>query len=332
MALLALLFVVAAGTAGFLIIGGRGTTLIDALYMTVITLTTVGFGEMVDLSTHPEGRLFTIFLLLGGMGIVAYTAMLLAAFVLEGQLGHIFARRRNQRRITRMDEHYIVCGNSPSAWYLAEELLKTGRQLVLVTSDYDSLEESRERLGDLPAVVGDPGEDEVLREAGVEKAAGVVFCMENDKDTLLGVITARRMAPGVRIVAGTEQPGIGAKLRTAGADAVVSTSRIGGLRMASELVRPTVVTFLDQMLRDREGSLRVEELQVPERTAEERTRVGELRIEEVPRAVLLALRRPGEEGFEFKPPPDTPLMPGMRLVVMTDREGRERLSRALERI
>ncbi len=327
-ALLALVLVTAAGIVGFAIISGGRHSLIDAIYMTVITLTTVGFGEIIDMSNNPAGRLFTVGLLLVGMGIVAYTVPMLAAFLIEGQLLHIFARRRMDRDIGRMTGHFIVCGETAAAWYVAEELERSGRSLVVVAPTEGASEDAHEKLGDVPRVVGDPSDDEVLQEAGVERAGGIVVCMENDKDNVLVTLAARRLAPNARIVASTESREAEGKLRTAGANAVVSPSQIGGLRMASELVRPQVVSFLDQMLRDPRTSLRVEEIAVPDESPAIGRTIGFLNVNELDGSVLLALRT--QEGqVLFKPAPDTPLERGAILIAMVDAAGRSRIEQRL---
>ncbi len=323
LAIFALVLVTAIGVVGYMLIGGDGTGLIDAIYMTFITLTTVGFTEIIDMSANPAGRVFTMFLLLGGMGIVTYTMLTLAAFVIEGQLRHIFTRRQMQRRIGRMKEHFIVCGDTFARWYVTEELIKTGRNVVLVTSSQEAIDEAAERLGDIPGVMGDPSDDDILIEAGVLEAAGIVFSMADDKDNLLGVLTARRLSPGLRIIASTERPETIAKLRSAGADAIVSPTHIGGMRMASELIRPTVVSFLDQMLRVGGGTLRVEEVKIRKESPVIGQTLASLQVEEIAGTLLLAISHPGREDAEFKPPPDTVLEAGMRLVIMTDMEGRE---------
>ena len=325
----ALVLVTGVGVLGFVLLGHGEHGLIDAIYMTIITLTTVGFGEIIDLSNHPMGRVFTIALLLVGMGIVAYTVPMLAAFVIEGQLHHIFRRRRMQKTIAQLSGHYIVCGDVATTWHVAEELVRTGREVVVVAPTEESLEAAYAALGDVPGLAGDQTDDQLLRAAGIERASGIVFAMDEEKDNILGVLTARRLNPTARIIASTERPEAEDKLRVAGADAIVSPSRIGGLRMASELVRPKVVSFLDQMLREKGGSLRVEEVTVPaEGTAAGRS-LDWLKVEEVEGAVLLAVRR-ADGGFEFKPSLSTTLEAGMALIVMADAEGRERLQQRIE--
>ncbi len=331
MALGALVLVTAVGVLGFVLIGGAGQSVIDAVYMTIITLTTVGFGEIIDMSNNPAGRIFTVALLLVGMGIVAYTVPMAAAFVIEGQLHNIFARRRMQKTIAEMANHYIVGGDTTASWHVAEELIRTGRQVVVVAPTADALAEAHHRLGDVPGIVGDLSSDEVLLEAGADRASGFVICTDNDKDNVLGVLTARRLAPRARIIAATEQPETEIKLQAVGADVVVSPSRIGGLRMASALVRPTVVTFLDKMLREKGGTLRVEEVTIPKQAHVSDRTLGGLEVDEVAGAMLLAVRHPETGEFTFKPAPDTPLTVGMTLVVMADPDGLERLRKRFQR-
>ncbi len=328
----ALIMVIAIGVIGFMVIGGGQYSMTDALYMTIITLTTVGFSEIINLAGNPTGRIFTMFLILGGMGIVAYSMAMLAAFIIEGQLHHIFYRRRMQRRIARMTGHYIICGNTAVKLYVLEELIKTGRSVVIVAPTQEEINTANERLGDLPGVVGDPSDDDILLKAGLQNAAGVVFCMDNHKDNLLGVLTARRLTPEIRIIAATELVEIDAKLKAAGADSVVSPSRIGGLRMASELIRPTVVTFLDQMLRVGIGDLRIEEVNVPVSACKADLTIGSLQINDIEGALLLAVCRSQTHEYEYKPSPDTPLESGMILVVMTDLKGRTLLEERLKEL
>ncbi len=331
-AIAALISVIAIGTIGYAVIGAGEHGLVDAIYMTVITLTTVGFGEIIDMTNNPIGRIFTVMLLLVGMGIVAYSIPLMAAFVIEGQLSHTFLRRRMLKRVAQMTNHYVVCGDTPAAAYVASELVRTGRDVVLAGIADDSSILDYENLSGLPTVAGDPSDDAVLASAKVQSAEGLVACMESDKDNVFVVLTARRLARGLRIVAAAERRDVEPKLRAAGADAVVCSSQIGGLRMASEMVRPKVVSFLDKMLRDKRSSLRVEEISVPPITRSTPAPLSSGKIDEVVGAVLLAVQRAGSDDFEFDPPPDTPIESGMVLVVMADSEGCAKIEKQLAQL
>ena len=229
------------------------------------------------------------------------------------------------RKIESMKDHYIICGDTVDASYVAEELARSGRDVVFIAPTDEALEAAAERLGELPGMVGDPTDDKVLNAAGVGLARGVVAGMHEDKDNILVVLTARRLAPKARIIASTKAMETESKLRAAGADGVVSPSRIGGMRMASELVRPTVVRFLDEMLRDRRADLRIEEIAIPPQLSPDHRQLSDLWTSDVAGVVLLAIRRAQGDAFEFRPPVSTSLTPGMTLVVMTDHEGHERL-------
>ncbi len=327
-AVVALIAITTIGVIGYAVIGGTEHGLLDAVYMTVITLTTVGFGEIVDMSASPAGRVFTLLLLLVGFAIVLYTVPLMTAFVIEGQLLNVFARRRMEKSIAAMSGHFVVTGGTSAAGHVVGEFVKTGRSVVLVVPEEAEIGE--DDAGTVPFVVGDPSDDTALIDAGIERAAGFVACLESEKDNVIAVLTARRLAPETRIVATTERVETEAKLRTAGVDAVVSPSRIGGLRMASEMVRPKVVSFLDSMLRDKELTLRVEEVTVrPDASVVGQT-LESLRVGDIEGAVLMALRSANSTSYEFKPPPSTTLEAGMTLIVMTDVEGRSRLERLMQ--
>jgi voltage-gated potassium channel len=324
---IALACVTVVGVVGFALIGRSEHGLLDALYMTVITLTTVGFGEIIDMSNSPGGRAFTLALLLVGFAIVLYAVPMLTAFVIEGQLLNVFARRRMEKSIAGMSDHYVVTAGAAEAGHVVDELVKTGRQVVLVSPEGTPPPETESTM---PVVTGDPTDDSALTDAGIERAAGFVACMESEKDNILAVLTARRLAPEVRIVAATERAETEGKLLTAGVNAVVSPNRIGGLRMASEMVRPKVVSFLDKMLRDEEGGLRVEEVTVQPDTSVVGRSLESLKIGEVEGTLVMALRGAGSGQYQFKPAQTTTLEPGMTLIVMTNVEGRNRLERLLQ--
>ncbi len=327
-AVIALAAITAIGVIGYAVIGGSEHGLLDAVYMTVITLTTVGFGEIIDMSGSPAGRVFTLLLLMFGFAVVLYTVPLMTAFVIEGQLLNVFTRRRMEKSIAAMKDHFIVTGGTSAGNHVVEELVKTGRSVVLVVSE--EMEIGHGDAGRVPFVVGDSTDDTALIDAGIERAAGFVACMENEKDNVLAVLTARRLAPETRIVATTERVETEAKLRTAGVDVVVSPSRIGGLRLASEMVRPKVVSFLDSMLRDKELTLRVEEVTVQPGTSMVGQTLASLNIGDIEGAVLMALRPPDSTSYRFKPSPSTTLEAGMTLIVMTDLQGRSRLERLMQ--
>jgi voltage-gated potassium channel len=292
-----------------------GHRLLDSIYMTVITLTTVGYEEIIPLDARPWGRIFTMVLLVFGFAILAYFASTLTAFLVEGQIGHVFRRQRMDKAIEALREHYIVCGDRVVAAHVIDELRRTARPVVAVVP-VGSEPPPVTTTGDLLFVEGDPADEEVLREAGIMRAAGVFAAMESDRDNVLVTLTARQTNPILRIVSMLIEPRNESKLRRAGADGVVSPPRIGGLRMASEMVRPMVATFLDAMLRDQTRNLRIEEMSVGAGSPAIGQRVGALRLNERPDLLLLALVEPGGGATHFKPDEQLVIEQGAVLIVM----------------
>lgn len=327
-AALGFLLVLLVGVVGYRVLQ-PDTSWLDALYMAVITLTTVGYGEIVD--PTPAVRVFTITLLVSGLGVAAVFATTATGLLIEGYLGHIFWKRRMERQASRLEDHYIVCGCGEAALHAVEELKAVGRGVVVVAEPPDGeegLERLRERLPEVPLIVGDPSDDRLLESAGLAQAQGLLACTESDKDNLVITLTARQSKPSLRIIAQATRSEMDAKLRRAGADAVVSPSLIGGLRMASVLIRPTVVTFLDQMLRDRDENLRVGEVSIPSGSPALGRPLGELTVLDGTRALLLALKDEGG-GWVYNPTSDTTLLDGCTLILMGTPEELEKVRREL---
>lgn len=323
--LVALAFLV--GFIGYLVIGGGQHGWVDALYMTVITLTTVGYTEVIDLSDNPGGRLFTAALLLGGVGSLLYFFSALTAFVVEGHMQQLLWRRKMSNAVGRLSGHIIVCGGGYTGQYIAEELLATERPFVLVDSDQPRVDALTERLGrDFPVVIGDARDDDTLRAAGIERAQGLVACISNDKDNLIVTVSARMLQPDLRIVCRCIDERTGEKILKAGADDVVSPNRIGGLRMVSQMVRPTAVSYLDLMLRDQSRQLRVESTLVLPGSALAEATVGDLRKRDNPDLLVVALRKQDEE-WVFAPSDDDALPAGIGVVYMGSPQARTEVER-----
>jgi voltage-gated potassium channel len=327
-AALYLLVVFVVGTMGYTIIGGSDHSLLEAVYMTTITLTTVGYEEAIDLSGRPGAQLFTVVLLLTGVGTFLYFFSSLTAFATEGAMEHLFWRRRMSLDINRLRDHFIVCGAGKTGEHVVRELIETRREFALVDRDEERVREMQKRYGaEFPAVVGDATEDEILKAAGLAHAHGIIVCFSGDKDNILVTFTARNMSPTIRIVARCADSSIEPKLRKAGADAVVSPDRIGGLRLISEMVRPTAVSFLDVMLRDSEKRWRVEEVTVDRGSELDGVTVGALRGRTIRDLVVLAVRATDGE-WVYNPDDDVPFRPGTGVVFLGSPDARTTLERA----
>jgi voltage-gated potassium channel len=303
------------GTAGFYRAGGGAASWGDALYMALITVSTVGYGEVVPLDSTAD-RVFAGVISIVGFGALTFLFTSLSVFFLEKDLDQTLWRRRMQNQIRKLDGHYIVCGFGRVGRNVAQELQRTGRRFVAIDLLPARLEEHRENFPGLLYLQGDASDDAVLQAADLEEAAGVFAVTGDDSRNLMITITAKQGNPRVRVVARAHEVRNIAKIRRAGADDVVSPDFTGGMRIASAMVRPHVVNFIDEMLRS-DRSLRLEEITVPARFVP--SRLGALR----PRGedyVLVAVRA-GEEWL-FNPGEDFVLQPGYIVVAMASAIGR----------
>ncbi len=251
------------GAGGYYALGQGRWTFADCLYMTAISFSTVGYGEIIDVAAVSGARLYTILLILFGMGVMVYFGSTVVALLVEGEIKNYFRRKRMAKHIEKLAQHIIICGAGATGIYVIRELIATRTPFVVI-------DESEERIrtiiedetGEFPYVVGDASADHVLREAGIQEARGLIAALPEDKENLFVVISARQLNPRLRIVSRGIEASIATKLERVGADSVVSPNLIGGMRMASEMIRPHVVEFLDLMLRDRGKNLRVEEVTI----------------------------------------------------------------------
>lgn len=320
--------VLAAGTLGYRLI--ERWSWFDSLYMTVITVGTVGYGE-----THPlsgAGRVFTICLILGGIGLFTYAFSTLTAVVIEGDLSEALRRRRMEKEIAGLSGHYVVCGAGHTGGVICAELRKTGRAFVVVDRDREAVEKLAERLGaEFPSVLGDGTEDDVLRRAGVERAAGVFAVLSSDQDNAFVVLSAKGLNPKARVLACQKTLGVREKLLRSGADGVVDPEFIGGLRLASEMIRPVTVGFLDSMLRERGSHVRFDEIAVPEGSPLVGRPVSEIKGAEGNVPLVVAVVPAGSDRYEINPAAARAIAGGDRLVLIGETEALEALRRRVAR-
>ncbi len=248
--------VIAFGTAGYMVIEGWG--FFDSIYMTIITLATVGFREVHELSFR--GRLFTIFLIFGGVGTVLYAISTGARVILEGELREIFGRKKLEKRIKELRDHYIICGYGRMGRIISRELQTEGVKFVVIEKTPASLEEKEDVL----VLRGDATRDNILREAGIERARGLISVLPTDAENLLVVLSARGLNPNLLIVARAAEEDSEQKFLRAGATKVVSPYHIGGLRMAHTVLKPTVVDFIEFATRSGNIELQMQEISIQE--------------------------------------------------------------------
>lgn len=323
-ALLALLIVAVVSITGYCVLGGPDVTFLQALYMTVITLSTVGYGEVVDTSHNPLLRIFNIFVLLFGVAIMIYVISVVTAFLVEGQLSDLFRRRKMEKQINTLTGHYIICGLGDTGWHVAEELHTTGTPFVIIESNEEVARKFCEERHDLLYIIGDATDEAVLDHAGVGRARGLIAGLPVDKDNLVITFLVRQKNPAIRIVARcTDEAKFSARMVKAGANSTVSPNRIGGLRLASEVIRPDVVEFLDLMLKEHSHTLRVEQIEIPEGSNWSGVSLDDLNLRTRYQLMPLALKNCGarqsaESTFQVNPPGEQVLRDGGIVIVLGD--------------
>jgi voltage-gated potassium channel len=313
--LLIALFIV--GVIGFHVLGGDRYGWLEAFYMATVILTTTGIREVIPTGSN-AGMIFTTVYLLFGATAAVYTLSTITAFIVEGDLTQGFRRRRMQAQIDRMRGHVIICGAGQTGTSVLTELRNTNRPCVVIEHNHQHVASVMHDFPGIPAMHGDCSDDATLTKAGVQQASGIVVCVDDDKNVLVTTVLARQMNPRIRIVARASNERAAERLRQAGADGVVSPARIGGMRLASELIRPTVVTFLDQMLRDTNRNLRLEEIPVAEGSRLSVESVGALKLHDYGTGLLLLAMRTAAGEYQFNPPADSRVEPGCHLIVMGD--------------
>ncbi|RJP64478.1 MAG: potassium channel protein [Candidatus Abyssobacteria bacterium SURF_17] len=314
-ALALLVAILVAGTVMYKVLTGDHYDWMTCLYMTVITLGTVGYGEVIDTSLFPGVRMFTVVLILSGMAIIGYSFSTVTSIMVEMDLGGAFKRRKMNKDISKLRNHFIVCGSGATGTCIVQELLKTATRFVIVERDHARLE-TLQKLDELLYVEGDATDDDVLLKAGIKHASGLAAALSTEKDNLFLTLTARQLNPSIRIVARGLDENVDQKLRKAGANAVVSPTHIGGLRMASELIRPSVVSFLDTMLRESASTIRFEELHIQAGSRFINHTIKSTKLRDDSNLLVVALKRPDSPGFVYNPSADTVLSEGSTLVLL----------------
>jgi voltage-gated potassium channel len=311
--------VLAIGVLGYMSIEGWG--FLDALYMTVITITTVGYREVQEVS--PSGRVFTIFIIFLGMGIFAYTLGMVAQLMVEFQVRSILGRRKLGMKIKSLKNHYVICGYGRIGSVISQELLEHRIPQLVIDSNpaVKGNLESRE----IPYIIDDASNDDVLIEAGVERATGLVATLPSDADNTFIVMSGRGLNPGLFILARAELEKSNKKLMRAGANRVVMPHLIGGLKMAHFIVKPAVSEFVELTLQNREMELQLREMVVGEKSAFNGVTLVESRIRQELNVIVVAMNR--KDGTTvFNPSSITRIEAGDTLIALGQGQDLDRLS------
>lgn len=307
--------------AGLIMTGALGYMTIenypflDAVYMTVISLTTVGYGETIPLSQ--AGRVFTIFLLLFGVGLILMTITQMAEALVEGNIRRVLGRRSMDHKIDKMKDHFIICGYGRMGRVIDQMLTERGISTVIIEKSHETTAKVDEEHGCY--VLGSATEDEVLIRAGIERARGLVSVVDSDADNVYVCLSARGMNPKLQIITRAADPAAMDKLKRAGANTVVPPTQIGGRLMANIILRPAVVDFFDPTL-SRSDSVRMEEVLVGPKAR----LAGKSLMESGIRSDLNIIQ------MKFNPGPKDQIMPGATLVVIGRSEMLAELARRLD--
>lgn len=324
---LALLTVTLIGTVGFKLLAGDRSSWLDCLYMTVITVTTVGYGEAVPVSDIPGGRALAMFVVVAGLCALWFCFSAITALILANEINLSWRRQRMEQHIRKLHGHYIICGYGRVGRNVAAELETTGHHYVAIDEDANMLAQHKElRQPTLLYLSGDASDDELLEAANIREAAGVFAVTGDDSLNLMIVMSTRHLNPAARVVARCHEVRNFEKITRAGADHVISPDYSGGVRIASAMIRPTVVNFLDEMMRGRHN-LRVEEIQIPATFTP--SPLTHLKLERSDDYVLLAVRNGND--WLFNPDNDYVISPGQGLIVMASPAGRTALEQRLIR-
>jgi voltage-gated potassium channel len=325
-AAIAFLLVLISGMVGYCLIV-EGTTWFDGLYMTFVTVTTIGYSETINIENNMAGRAFTMLIALFGIGILSYAFSNLAALIIESDFSKQMKRKKMEKEIKKLKNHYLICGASNVGLHIASELEKTQRPFVIGDLDAELIEELNDQYTYGKVLQGDCTQEAFLMQMGIEDAKGMFITTRDDHNNIIICITAKQLNSSIKIISHSEAMENEKKLQSVGADKVISPSFIGGLRMTSEMVRPTVTTFLDEMLRDTNRNLRIEEVSIPEKYLDQP--LSSLPLKGLNQTLVLAIR----EGstWEYNPSQDYLIKAHSRLIAMTSPEELHKLEESLNK-
>jgi len=297
---IALLAILSFGSFGYYFLTDGKYDLFSCLYMTVITITTIGFHEVVEMNENIPVRGFTMLLAFMGIGLLTYFVSTLSVVFVEGHIRKTFKKMKMDKVISHMENHYIICGIGRHSLHLLEELTYYKSNNVCIEISNETIEKVKKTFSDICYIEGDASEDEVLLHAGIEKAEGIFATTSDDNLNLVICLSARRLNPKIKIVSLCVNHRNMAKIKLAGANNVISTNYIGGLRMASEMLKPSSTHVLDIMIGQKHKNIKMEEISVTDK--EDGKKIGELKVGKFKDALIIAVKT--KDNLTFKPGDD----------------------------
>lgn len=312
------ILILAAGTIGYMAI--EGWPFIDALYMTVITISTVGFKEVNQVGEG--GRIFTIILVFCGVGFTLYVAAAVVQFMVEGRIRIILGRRRLDKKIDRLKNHYIVCGYGRIGRVLCSHLKKADIDVAVIEKSAEQVQAMDE---DGVLYIADDATDENnLLKAGIKRAKGLVAVLATDTDNVFLVLTARQLAPELFIMARASQRNAIIKLRAAGANMVESPYVMGAMSMANRIIRPTVTSFLDLAFAQRRKDIQMEEIPVTSGSELVNVELQDSGIRQKYNLIIIAIKKP-DGSMLFNPSFDAVIKPDDTVIAVGEADNLQKL-------
>lgn len=314
--------IIVIGTVGYVLL--EAWPVLDALYMTVITISSVGYSEVHEMSR--AGRVFTIFLVFGGVGFALYVAGAVVQFMVEGRMRIIMGRRRLDRQLNRVRDHYVVCGYGRIGRVLCKMIRGKPLDVVVVEKDPERIPIMEE--DGVVYVNGDAGEEAVLLKAGIQRARGLAAVLATDTDNVFLVLTARQIAPNIKIMARSGSEGADKKLLAAGADTVQSPYEIGAASMAQRIIRPTVTSFLDFAFGDQRQDIQMEEIPVSGLSPLAGVQLMDSGIRQQFDLILIAIKKT-DGNMLFNPSFESVLQPGDTVIAVGQSKNLIKLEKVL---
>ncbi|MFC2061901.1 potassium channel family protein [Elusimicrobiota bacterium] len=306
------LMVITAGVIGYSTL--ENWNFLDSLYMSVITLSTVGYKEVSQLS--PAGQWFTIGLIGCGICIITIALAMFSTLILEGDIGHYLRRRHMDKKIGTLKEHIIVCGLGDLGIEVIRNLKNSKVKYVVVESSLEEVERVQLTIGEFIYVLGDAKELSILEKANIKQARTLITCLGADSYNLFVVITAKEANPSLTVVTEAIDVNVKEKLRRAGSDYIISPSQIGGTRMASVATQPAVVSFLDVITSGGDMDLHIESIRIKEKSPVASKTLAEAKIPQETGLIIISVRKKNIDQFIYNPSSQTVLEPGDEVIVL----------------
>ena len=306
----AFILLIVIGVLGYMIL--LKVDFVDALYMTVITISTVGFGEVG--TTSDQSEIFSIFMIFLGVGVVGYTFTTVVAMFVEGKLTELWKGSKMEKKISALSDHYIICGSGDLAEVIIKKFIDENLNFVVITYKIKDLDDYSHH--DILVIEGHSTEESILEHAGINKAKGLISTLDSEVDNIVTVLTARNLNKEIYIIANSISKSGSEKLLKVGANKTLSAVEISGKRMASLMIKPNIISFLDVVTRIGDVELDLEEVIVKKASYLENKTLIEAQIPKKTGLIVLAIKKIEDGQLQFNPPVDYIFKIGDVLIVL----------------